>query len=310
MSIKIKPICFLFFALPVLCFLFYAGGTVCAEDKIIAIVNEDVITQKDLLDFLGFMRLQMSEQYKGRELEEKLGAMKRDILNRLIDDKLVLQEARKNNIAVDSSRVRARIEQVKKEYSSEAVFQAELMKQGVTQGDVEKRIREQFMSFGVIDQKIRSKIIVKPEEITQFYQDNKKLFNTGEGKEFQAISFENEDLASAVSYGLKSKVRLEELAARYPLTVNKLIVRRTDELRKEIQNVVSSLSIDEVSSPVRMGSKYYVFKLLNIIPSHALTLSESQDKIRAILFDQKLQAAMAEWLKELKRNSYIKVMND
>lgn len=281
-----------------------------AEDKIVAVVNQEVITQKDLLDFLSFMRMQLSREYKGKELEEKLNSMKRDILMRLIEDRLILQEAKKNNVNIEDSRVRQRIEQVKKEYPSDAVFQVELMKQGVTQGDIEKKIKEQFMTFSIIEQKIRSKIIVKPEEITEFYNKNRKDFDTGDGKEFQAISLENESLAKAVSYGLKTKIKIEELASRYPLTLNKLMVYKGDELRKEILDVVSKMSIGEVSEPVKIGDKYYVFSLVNIIPAKSLSLFESQDKIKALLFDKKMQDSLSSWLADLKSNSYIKIMND
>ncbi len=305
-----KIIKFLFFYILVLYPILSVLVPGYCEDKIIAIVNQDVITQKDLTDFLSFMRLQLSQQYRGKELEEKLNGMKMDILNRLIDDRLILQEAKRSDIKIEDSRVRSRLSQIRKEYSSDAAFQSELMKQGVTQGDIEKRIREQFMTYAVIEQKIRSKIIVKPEEVTDFFQSNRKDFNTGEGKEFQAISLESEDLAKAVSYGLKSKVKFEELASRYPLTVNKILLRRGDELRKEILDVVLALSIDEISEPVKIDEKYYIFKLVSVIPARNMNLLESQERIKEILFEKKMQEAMTQWIKEIKKNSYIKVMND
>ncbi len=62
-----------------------------AQDKIAAIVNNDIITQKDLDDFLNFMRIQLSQDYSGKELENKIQAMKPDLLDRLIEDRLILQ---------------------------------------------------------------------------------------------------------------------------------------------------------------------------------------------------------------------------
>ncbi|MDD5096924.1 MAG: hypothetical protein PHU59_00325, partial [Candidatus Omnitrophica bacterium] len=38
---------------------------VFAEDKVVAIVNNDAITQKDLDDFSGFIRVQFSREFKG-----------------------------------------------------------------------------------------------------------------------------------------------------------------------------------------------------------------------------------------------------
>ncbi len=281
-----------------------------AQDKIAAIVNQDVITKKDFTDFLTFMRLQFSEQYKGKELEEKLNSVKVDLLNRLIEDRLILQEAKKNNISIDEARIKSRVNEAKKSYPTDAQFQAELMKQGLTQADIEKKIREQLLMFGIVDKEVRSKIIIKPEEVTEFYEKNKKRFNSGEGRELEAISLESDDLARTVAYSLKSGNKLVDLAARYPLTINQLNVNQGDELKKEIENVVTKLGIGEVSEPVKIDDKYYIFRLINITASKELTLTQVQDRIRSILFEKKMQEGLARWLDELRKKSYIKIIQD
>lgn len=281
-----------------------------AQDKIAAIVNQDVITKKDFTDFLTFMRLQFSGQYKGKELEEKLNSVKVDLLNRLIEDRLILQEAKKSNIPIDEARIKSRINEAKRGYPSDAQFQAELMKQGLTQADIEKKIREQFLTFNIVDKEVRSKIIIKPEEVTDFYEKNKNSFNSGEGRELEAISLESDDLARTVAYSLKSGVKLVDLASRYPLTINQLNVNKGDELKKEIENVVTKLGIGEVSEPVKIDNKYYVFRLVNITASKELTLPQVQDKIRNMLFEKKMQEGLARWLDELRKKSYIKIIQD
>jgi hypothetical protein len=52
------------------------GLSLYAQDKIVAIVNKDIITQKDLTDFINFARMQMLTEYKGEQLEAKIQAMK------------------------------------------------------------------------------------------------------------------------------------------------------------------------------------------------------------------------------------------
>ncbi|MBM3243422.1 MAG: hypothetical protein FJZ12_01110, partial [Candidatus Omnitrophica bacterium] len=186
MEVRIKLKILLLFLTLSLSFNLLAVKQLYAQDKIVAIVNQDAITQKDLSDFLNFMRLQLSQEYKGRELEEKIQGMKVVLLSRLIEDRLILQEAKKSNIVVDENRVRTKINEVKKEYPSDTLFQSELMKQGLTQADIERRIRDQFMMFSIVEQKVRSKIIIKPEEVTAFYEENKKDIHTGETKIFEA----------------------------------------------------------------------------------------------------------------------------
>lgn len=303
MKRSVKPL----FLTLVFCLFFVAAF---AQDKIIAIVNQEVVTKKDFTDFLNFTRLQLAQQYKGKELEEKINNVKMDLLNRLIEDRLILQEAKKNNVVIDEARIKARISDAKKGYPTDAQFQSELMKEGLTQADIEKKIREQFLMFNIVDKEVRSKVAVKPEEVTDFYNKHKKDFNSGEGRELEAVSLEKEDLARAVVYNLRSGNKLEDLAVRYPMTINQLNVNQGDELRKEIEAVVTKLGINEVSDPVKIDNKYYIFRLINITAAKELTLAQVQDKIQGLLFEKKMQEGLTRWLDGLRKDSYIKIAED
>ncbi|MFY9402159.1 MAG: peptidyl-prolyl cis-trans isomerase [Candidatus Omnitrophota bacterium] len=281
-----------------------------AQDKIVAIVNQDVVTQKDLTDFLNFMRLQLSREYKGRELEEKIQGMKRELLSKLIDDLLILQEAKKNNLPIDESKVKTKINEVKKEYPSESIFHAELMKQGLTQADIEKKLKEQFMMFAVIDYKVRSKIIIKPEEVTEFYEKHRQEFNTGESRLVEVASTESLDTAKKVVNELNLGKSITELALQYPIVVNKININKDSGTKEEIKEVVSKLMLNEVSMPISLGDRYYIFKVIGLTPSVELTLLQAQERIRAILFERKMQEGITNWLAQVKKNSYVKIMQD
>lgn len=297
----------LILALVAICGMRYAICSIYAQDKIVAVVNNDVITQKDLDDFATFMRMQLSREYKGEALEIKIESIKKDLLDKLIEDHLILQEAKNNKIAVDESRVKARINEIKKRYPTDPEFQSDLANQGMVQADLEKKIREQFLMHNIIDLKIRSKIIVRPDEVTHFYNENKKEFVTFEEKELDAITLENLDQADSFSYNLKRGEKLEDLAMRYPVTINKINFSESTGLRKEIENEVGKLRVGEVSNPVKIEDKYCVFRLNAIIPPKELSLLESQEKIHEFLFNSKMQEELTKWLDELKKNSYIKI---
>jgi parvulin-like peptidyl-prolyl isomerase len=211
---------------------------------------------------------------------------------------------------IDEARIKSRINEAKKDYPTDTQFQAELMKQGLTQADIEKKIREQFLMFNIVEKEVRSKINIKPEEVTEFYEKHKKNFNSGEGREIEAISLESNDLARTVAYSLKSGTKLVDLAARYPFTVNQLKVNRGDEIRKEIEDVLIKLGVNEVSEPVKIDNKYYIFRIINITAAKELTLTEVQDKIQSLLIEKKMQEGLIRWLDGLKKDSYIKITQD
>lgn len=288
-------------------FLFLSKPTLWALDKVIAIVNNEVITQKDLNDFLNFMRMQYSDKLKGKALEEKVGAMKQDLLQRLIEDKIMLEAARNEKMIIDADRLKAKINEIKKRYRLESEFERDLAKQGLVQADLEKKIREQMLIYNIVEQKVRSKIVVWPDEITSFYNQNKRQFLKPEERVLTVIILPDEAMSNTVTYQLRVGAKLEELAERFPFTTDKLSVAQGQELRSEIENTVFKLGRGEVSNPIPIDRQYYIFRLDEIIGSQQLNLDQAQDKIQSYLFENKLQEALAKWLDELKKQSYIKI---
>ncbi|MFA5335846.1 MAG: SurA N-terminal domain-containing protein, partial [Candidatus Omnitrophota bacterium] len=76
-----------------------------AANKILAVVNDEVLTQADLDIALGQIRADLENEYSGAELTAKVEAARKDYLNQMIEDKLILQEAKKMGVAVDDTEV-------------------------------------------------------------------------------------------------------------------------------------------------------------------------------------------------------------
>ena len=280
-----------------------------AQDKIVAIVNKDVITQKDYNDFLNFMRVQLSAEYKGRSLEDKIASIRADLMDRLIEDRLILQEARKEKIAIDKNRIKAKIEEIRKRYGSDSEFQDGLIKQGLVQADIEARITEQFLMHAIVERRVRGKITINPSEVTDFYEKNTQEFKVPEQREFESINTRDSKLAYEIYKTIIESPGSTGILEKYPAaSVNRLTVQRQGELRKDIEEIVFKLNIGQVTEPVKIQNSYYIFRLYNVIPWRQETLAEAQDKIYAFLFDRKMQEKLVSWMGELKKHAYIKIV--
>ncbi len=278
-----------------------------AEDKIAAIVNKDVITAKDFNDFITFTRMQYQTEYQGRELEEKLESMKKDLLEKLIEDRLIIQEARKNNLKVDPHRVQARMNEIKLRYGSDSQFQEALAKQGLTPADIESKVQEQMMMYYFVDAKIKNRIAVKPAEVTEFYQQHVKEFAVPEERRFDTVVTEDEGAAETAFQRLKNAETPQELAKSGNLNVNTMSAVKNGQLKKEIEDIVFKTGVHEVSGPVKIEGKYYIFKINAIIPPRQQTLPEVQDRIYGFLFEKKMQEKLSSLVDELKQKAYIKI---
>lgn len=296
--VKIKDIFFLlifttYYLLPTTC-----SSLSFAQEKIVAVVNNEVITQQDLDDFIKFMRMQMGQT----QLTES------QLLEHLIDDRLIISEAKKNNISPDENRVKARIEDIKRKYFSDAEFQEDLKKQGMVQADLEARTREQMMMYSIIDLKVRSKIIISPAEVTDYYQKNVEQFKSPMAWELDTLALEDRNLAFEIWNNLRKGQSIEDLAGRYSLSINKSNMKR-GEFKKEIEDIIVKLKLQGISKPIKIEDKYYIFRLNKIIPGHQQTLSEVQESIFNFLYNKKMQEKMSQWLDELKERSYIKIID-
>lgn len=277
-----------------------------AQDKIIAIVNEEAITQKDWDDFLNFTKLQLKD-VPPQQRQKALDYMKENLLNRLIDDKLILQEAKKNKITIDDARIKGRIDEIRRQFPTDAEFRSSLAEQGLTQADLESRIRDQMLMHAVVDAMVRSKISIKPSEITEYYLQNKSQFLIPQQWEFESIALDFPQMAKDVSMKLGLGESLDQLAEKYGFTVNKITVVKGGQLRKELEDVIFDLKPQVYSVPIKLDDKYYIFKLIRIIPPKQQSLAEAQDKINALLMNNKMSAALETWLDKVKKDSYIDV---
>ncbi|MDD5166727.1 MAG: peptidyl-prolyl cis-trans isomerase [Candidatus Omnitrophica bacterium] len=294
-----------------------------AQEKVVAIVNNDIITQKDLDDFLNFTRVQLSAESKGKNLEDKVQAMKLNLLDRLIEDRLILQEAKRtledarkkkdmytvSRLDIDPERIKMRIGEIKKKFNSEADYQRSLKLQGLVQADLETRMREQLLMYNIIDLKVKSKIMITPAEITDFYEKHKDEFVRPEEREFESLVIEDEDMAKKMYSDLKRGRSFDEMVQQYSMQVNNLTATK-GELMKEVEDTVFGLSPDEVSKPLKIENAFSIFRLVKIIPPRKQSLEEVQDTIHNYLFEKEMQERMTKWLDEIKAQSYIKISSD
>ena len=290
--------------------LFLFSGICFAQDKIVAVVNNEIITQKDLNDFVNFMRMQLSVELTGERLEEKIQSMKADLLDKLIEDRIILQEAKKNKVLVDENRVKAKIDEIKGRYGREAEFQAALVQQGLAQADLELRLKEQLLMYSIIEAKIKSKIVIRPSEITEFYEKNVEEFKTPEEREFESITTNDADLAQKIYEDLKNNGDFSETAKKYSLEAKSFNAKKGGELRKELEEAIFKLDPGGISEALKIEDTFHIFKLTKIIPFRQESLTEAQDKIQEFVFNKKMQEDLLLWLNDLKKNAYIKISAD
>jgi len=280
-----------------------------ADDKIVAIVNKEIISQSDLNSFSKYIRMQLAEQYQAEALKEKIAETAPGLLDRLIEDKLIIQEAKKQNIKVDDNRIKARIDEMKKNYSSEKEFVDSLSSNGLTQADIENKIRDQMLMFEIVQQKIRNRIRICPREITDFYKEHKDQLNLPATRKILAMTSDKEDPLKKALKDLKTGMDFQQAADSSGLSINDLGQVMPGQLKKEIDQVISVLGPGEFSDIVKLDGKFYIFKLEELIAAKSRSFEEVKEDIYNYIFEEKMQEQMNKWLDELKAKAFIEKKN-
>ncbi|HEX2334330.1 MAG TPA: peptidylprolyl isomerase [Burkholderiales bacterium] len=154
------PLLFLVLPLPV------AGQGVLPVDRIVAVVNKDVITASELADAVAAAQRQLRRQKT--PLPER-GLLERQMLERLILDKAQLQLARDKGIRIDELQLDRAVQRVVQNNNvSLADFRRALERDGVSFQAWREDLREQMVLTRVREREVDDRIQVSDTEIDLF----------------------------------------------------------------------------------------------------------------------------------------------
>jgi len=151
------------------------GSDTSASANVVARVNNKDITASQL-DKQVQMQLSGSEQPAS---PEEMQDLKLQVLNRIINDQILLEHASTQNLSASDAEVDVKFNEFKSQYSEEE-FQNLLKKQNVTVDDIRNEMRKSITVDKLVNKEITSKISVTDGEIKDFYEKNKQSFNLPE----------------------------------------------------------------------------------------------------------------------------------
>ena len=282
-----------------------------AGDKIVAIVNSEAITQIDVEDYLGVLYFQLSSQYDEATLASKMKEAEEEVLDILIENKLIIQEAKRRGYKVDDSIVKSELEDIKMKFSSEREFEKGLLSKGITSADLKKKIADKIIMHDIVDIGIRSRVFVHPKEVTDYYNAHKEDFKAEEALDLDSIFIpfgDSESQARETAYKVLALLKKGEDFSKVQKEYSKIkslgLVKKS-HLNEEIATAVSRLNITEISLPIKVDNGFFILKVKNIIPEHTRELSEVQDVIYGFLFQKKFEEKFTEWMDGLKEKAFI-----
>ncbi len=288
---------------------------VVSSDAIIAVVNDDVITLKDLRQYIASIASQLRVENKSpEEIRQIMEDYEQKGLDKLIEDKLILAAANDKGIEVRSEIVDKRMKEIKDRYVSEDDFLKSLNAEGMTVSDLQQKLTDQLKVKYEVDMEVRDKIFVNPQDVTEYYNNHMSEFNRKPMVDLQSIfvSFDKYGKQEARNRADEARSRLkagEDFDKVFPKYSDSSSIGEIEQgqMTDAVEKVVFSLKLEEVSDPIEVENGIYVFKVVGISPGKQQTLAEVKDRIYSKLLDEQFQTKFKEWVNKLREKAYVEI---
>jgi peptidyl-prolyl cis-trans isomerase SurA len=161
----------LIFAAALLIFLSVSPGQARMIEKVVAIVNGEVITRTELEQAGKKLFTQIRQSTPAAELDDTLEKARQTVLTSLIDELLVMQKAKELNIGVSEEDLDNTIANISKDNNlTEAELYDELALKGVSKEEYRQKLASQIRRSKLINYEVRSKVVISEEKAREYYE--------------------------------------------------------------------------------------------------------------------------------------------
>ena len=278
------------------CWICFTGPAAAETlDRIVAVVNGDVILYSDLQDNVNRA---MKSAPQGAALDpSKRGDLEKEVLQQMVRERLVEQEAVRLKILVTPKDVDDAIEDIQKNNKlTSAQMDAAIAREGKTREQFREGIRKELVRMRLVDRALKSKTVVTEAQVDAYINSGKPLPQeaysapraqaapkppepTGDGRKLAVIFLpfsgepdgkaaqETEKFAKELHGKLKKGADFGSLAKEYsrgPAAAGggEIGFVADDELAPAIAAALKGLKEDEFTEVVKVPTGYYIVKIL------------------------------------------------
>jgi len=246
--------------------------------------------------------------------------MRIDFLQNVIEDKLILSEAKRKQVGVKDEEVDQTMTDIRNKFPSREAFLQSLEEQGLTEKKIWNRFRDQLMTQRLVAYEVKSRISVSPGDVNEYYKTHSDEFIEGDKVRLQQIlvrvGSRTEEEAKAFAESLIEQMKqgksFEELAKAYSEGAEakeggEMGWVEKGQLLGEIDENVFALESGGVAPPIKSSLGYHIFRVVEKKQYSVKPLSEVRSKIMDVIFKRKLKERLESWLQTLKKNAYISI---
>ena len=142
-------------------------------DSCVAVVNDEVITLSEVNEAGKPMFQRIAEEVPPEQLAETLKQARKTVIDKLVEKKLLVLQAKEMNISVPDEDVeKALIQILKRNNTTMEQFKSELDRLGMSEEQYRKNLHDQILSSKLINYEVRSKVVIPDSQILDYYDQH------------------------------------------------------------------------------------------------------------------------------------------
>jgi peptidyl-prolyl cis-trans isomerase SurA len=299
-------------------------------DEIIAWVNNDIILKSEYELRKAAIRNDLSEApprgrgLQGAQLEQAMNDAQKLLLRDLIDETLLLQQAKDMGLNADLEVVKT-MEQLRQERKLASLDDLEkaIVAQGYSVDEFKQNIKTRYLTSQVLQREVYGRVIVTTDEMKKYYEANVKNFDRPAGIRVREISAYTENRGPAEIESQRKKIE-EALAAvkkgeNFAEVASKFSESQTaqeggdlgffvkGELAQPLEEIAAKLNKGQVSDVITLKGAFMILKVEDKHEGGILPFELAQKEIQDTLWQQGIQPKIREFLTKLRADGFIKL---
>lgn len=290
MCIPRKPLPWTF-GLLLLCLGLASQAAVNELDRIVAVVNEDIIAASELNNRMRELAIQLRQ--KGQELPPR-DSMREQVLERMISKRLQLQTAKRLGLTVDDTILTKAIANIAKNNNITLLeLRQTLEADGIRFNLFREQLREDILINRLKQKEVINRIVITEQDVRNFLSREVGssrqrsavhllhiLIATPEGaspEDVQAARSKADRLAREIHDGADfSAIAMRESDGRQALDGGNLGWIETSRIPTLFTQEVDSLEPGSISDPIRNASGFHIIKLVEVKGAKRLLITQTQ----------------------------------
>jgi len=296
-------------------------------DRIVAVVNDEIITLMDLKKAMAVFEKQVqAKQYLSEADRKALYEIRDKMLDKLIDEKLTDQEIERLQLTVSEKEIDDAIEQIKsKNYLTDEDLRSALANDGLTLEEYRDNLKKEFLRPRLINYQVKSKIIITDEDIKAYYDANKDQYAGVQKYHIWNLIARLSSFASSEEKVAASKTMLAAIGEiKQGVNIQDVVkdisykssnysggdlgLYKLDELSAVLKKAITGLAAGENTDVIDTPNGLQIFYVEEIVDVPGKSIKDVSSEISEKLYSEVMNEKFKSWLEGLREKSHIRII--